>query len=57
MADKTPVTAATCNDSQKPSTIFVSLVRPSYQRKEKPVKLASCRVLLNENTIMKSSGT
>jgi hypothetical protein len=34
----------------------VSLVSASYQRKEKPVKLASCRVLLNENTTMKING-
>ena len=47
---------ATLSDSQKPSTILVSRVSASYQRSEKPVKTASCRVLLNENTIMKNSG-
>ncbi|MCY1371011.1 hypothetical protein D9M69_581370 [compost metagenome] len=55
-AESTPVTAATLSESQKASTILVSRVRASYQRNEKPVKRASWRVLLNENTIMNSSG-
>ncbi len=55
-AESTPVTAATFTDSQKPSTILLSRVSASYQRSEKPVKFASCRVLLKLNTIMKNSG-
>ena len=47
---------ATLSESQKPSTILLSRVSASYHRSEKPVKRASCRVLLNENTIMNTSG-
>ena len=54
--DNMPTVVATFKEVQNPSIRRVSRIRASYQRKEKPVNLASWRVLLNENTIMNTSG-
>ena len=47
---------ATFSDNQKPSSSRVSRIRASYQRKEKPVKWLSWRVLLKEKTTKNNKG-
>ena len=56
MVDKVPVTTATRSDRKKPLTSRESLSSAVYQRVEKPVKMPSWRVLLNEKRIRKTSG-
>jgi hypothetical protein len=53
---KVALMSATLSERKKPSTRRGSLAKAVYQRVEKPVNTASCRVLLKEKTTKKSKG-